>query len=198
MHAHLRTRTVQSLWLVAVLALSACSVQPPPQARPDFTPSSATQHTPSSEPRAVQLITPRSVQTGVASWYGPGFEGRQTANGEVFDSSLLTAAHRTMRLPSRARVTRLDTGKSIIVRVNDRGPYIDGRLIDLSHAAAQALGFEDDGLAEVRVEGLGPADPEDREAPPVFFDPDIGPPGAHNPVNTQNLGDTLQPGSDEG
>ncbi len=198
MHAHLRTRTFQCLWLVSALALSACSGQPAPQTRPDFAPAPVAQHAPSSLPDANQALAPQSVQTGVASWYGPGFEGRQTANGEVFDSSLLTAAHRTMRLPSRARVTRLDTGKSIIVRVNDRGPYIDGRLIDLSHAAAQALGFEDDGLAEVRVEGLGPADPEDREAPPVFFDPDIGPPGAHNPVNTQNLGDTLQPGSDEG
>ncbi|VXC50601.1 Endolytic peptidoglycan transglycosylase RlpA [Oceanicaulis sp. 350] len=198
MHTHLRTRTFQCLWLVSALALSACSGQPAPQTRPDFAPAPVAQHTPSSPPDADQALAPQSVQTGVASWYGPGFEGRQTANGEVFDSSLLTAAHRTMRLPSRARVTRLDTGKSIIVRVNDRGPYIVGRLIDLSHAAAQALGFEDDGLAEVRVEGLGPADPEDREAPPVFFDPDFGPPGAHNPVNTQNLGDTLQPGSDEG
>lgn len=198
MHAHLRTRTFQCLWLVSALALSACSGQPAPQTRPDFAPAPVAQHAPYSPPDADQALAPQSVQTGVASWYGPGFEGRQTANGEVFDSSLLTAAHRTMRLPSRARVTRLDTGKSIIVRVNDRGPYIDGRLIDLSHAAAQALGFEEDGLAEVRVEGLGPADPEDREASPVFFDPDIGPPGAHNPVNTQNLGDTLQPGSDEG
>lgn len=198
MHAHFRTRTVHSLWLVVMLTLSACSVQPTPQARPDFTPTLAAQHAPSSASEPVQALAPRSVQTGIASWYGPGFQGRQTANGEVFDSSLLTAAHRTMRLPSRARVTRLDTGKSIIVRVNDRGPYIDGRLIDLSHAAAQALGFEDDGLAEVRVEGLGPADPEDREAPPIFFDPEIGPPGAHNPGNTPNLGDTLQPASDEG
>ena len=164
MHAHLRTRTFQCLWLVSALALSACSGQPAPQTRPDFAPAPVAQHAPSSPPDTDQALAPQSVQTGVASWYGPGFEGRQTANGEAFDSSLLTAAHRTMRLPSRARVTRLDTGKSIIVR----------------------------------VEGLGPADPEDREAPPVFFDPDIGPPGAHNPVNTQNLGDTLQPGSDEG
>lgn len=198
MHAQFRTRAFQGLWLVSALALSACSGQPPPQARPDFTQAPARHHTASSYPDPVQADAPQSVQTGVASWYGPGFEGRQTANGEIFDSSLLTAAHRSMRLPSRARVTRLDTGESIIVRVNDRGPYIDGRLIDLSHAAAQALGFEDDGLAEVRVEGLGPADPEDREAPPVFFDPEIGPPGAHKPGNTQNLGDTLQPGSDEG
>ncbi|WP_439637078.1 septal ring lytic transglycosylase RlpA family protein [Oceanicaulis sp.] len=198
MHAHFRTRTFQCLWLVSVLALSACSGQPTPYARPDFTPDHQNQDAPSTEFDASQTTAARSVQVGLASWYGPGFEGRQTANGEIFDSSLLTAAHRSMRLPSRARVTRLDTGKSIIVRVNDRGPYIDGRLIDLSHAAAQALGFEHDGLAEVRVEALGPADPEDREAPPIFFDPEIGPPGAHNPVNTQNLGDTLQPASDEG
>lgn len=147
---------------------------------------------------------PELVQTGLASWYGPGFHGNLTANGEIFDQDALTAAHRTLPLPSRARITRLDTGASIMVRVNDRGPYIEGRVIDLSRAAADALGFVEDGLVEVRIEALGPADPRDRAAPPVFFDPAQGPPrgartvqaGRENPAG--NVGAMLQPQSDEG
>ncbi|WP_440959804.1 septal ring lytic transglycosylase RlpA family protein [Oceanicaulis sp. LC35] len=185
------------LALLAGVMLVSCSGQPPQQSRLGRQPAIA-RPTPPPPVFTPDDETPRSVETGLASWYGPGFEGRQTANGEVFDSTQLTAAHRTMRLPSRARVTRLDTGASIIVRVNDRGPYIDGRLIDLSHAAAEALGFTDDGLIEVRVEGLGPADLRDRAAPPVFFNPEDGPPGAHTPSFTQNLDATLQPSSDEG
>ncbi|WP_269844596.1 septal ring lytic transglycosylase RlpA family protein [Alkalicaulis satelles] len=106
----------------------------------------------------------RGVEEGTASWYGPGFHGRLTANGEIFDQDALSAAHLTLDLPSLARVTRLDTGDSVIVRVNDRGPYIDGRIIDLSRAAAEALDFVEEGLAEVRIEVLGPADREDRAA----------------------------------
>lgn len=118
------------------------------------------------------------VQIGLASWYGPGFHGNLTANGEIFDQDAMTAAHRTLPLPSRARITRMDTGQSIMVRINDRGPYIDGRVLDLSRAAAEALGFVEDGLIEVRIEALGPADEEDRAAMPVFFDPQTGPPGS--------------------
>ena len=179
------------------LGLASCTGQPPEQPRLSRPPVMS-RPAPSPPAFTPNEDTPHSVETGLASWYGPGFEGRQTANGEIFDSSQLTAAHRTMRLPSRARVTRLDTGDSIIVRVNDRGPYIEGRLIDLSHAAAEALGFTHDGLVEVRVEGLGPADARDRAASPVFFNPEDGPPGSHTPSFTQNLDATLQPSSDEG
>ena len=94
---------------------------------------------------------------GIASWYGPDFHGRQTANGEVFDMHGISAAHPTMPLPSYARVTNLDNGRSIIVRVNDRGPYARNRLIDVSIGAANALGFYGDGLAHVRVEYAGRA-----------------------------------------
>jgi rare lipoprotein A len=89
---------------------------------------------------------------GIASWYGPDFHGRPTANGEVFDMHGISAAHPTMPIPSYARVTNLDNGRSIIVRVNDRGPYARNRIIDVSIGAAEALGFYDDGLAHVRVE----------------------------------------------
>lgn len=91
------------------------------------------------------------VESGVASWYGPGFHGRLTANGERYDMYALTAAHRTLQLPSVVRVENLRNGKAVIVRVNDRGPYIDGRVIDLSQKAAEALDMQDQGLAEVKV-----------------------------------------------
>lgn len=106
----------------------------------------------------------RGAQTGLASWYGEAFHGRPTASGEIFDQNALTAAHRALPLRSLARVTRLDTGESVLVRINDRSPFIEGRIIDLSRAAAEALGFIEDGLVEVRVEALGPADLRDRAA----------------------------------
>ncbi len=97
---------------------------------------------------------PRYSERGEASWYGPGFHGRQTANGERYDQHEMTAAHRTLPMPSLVRVTRLDTGKSIMVRVNDRGPFADDRIIDLSKAAAKKLNMINDGVASVKVEYL--------------------------------------------
>jgi rare lipoprotein A len=94
---------------------------------------------------------------GVASWYGPDFHGRQTANGEIYDMHSISAAHPTMPLPSYARVTNLDNGRSIVVRVNDRGPYARNRVIDMSIGAAKALEFYGYGLARVRVEYVGRA-----------------------------------------
>lgn len=94
---------------------------------------------------------------GLASWYGDAFHGRLTANGEVFDMTSLTAAHPTMPLPSYARVTNLANGKSVIVRVNDRGPYHGNRLIDVSNTAARLLEFRDNGIGRVRVEYVGRA-----------------------------------------
>ena len=91
------------------------------------------------------------VESGVASWYGPGFHGRLTANGERYDMHALTAAHRTLQLPSVVRVQNLDNGKAVIVRVNDRGPYVGNRVIDLSRKAAEALEMQDEGLARVQV-----------------------------------------------
>jgi len=94
---------------------------------------------------------------GIASWYGTDFHGRQTANGEVYDMNAISAAHPTMPLPSYARVTNLQNGRSIIVRVNDRGPYAHNRIIDLSTGTAKALGSYGQGLARVRVEYVGRA-----------------------------------------
>ncbi|HLK11791.1 MAG TPA: septal ring lytic transglycosylase RlpA family protein [Candidatus Binatia bacterium] len=99
------------------------------------------------------------VQEGVASWYGPGFHGRRTANGEIFDQYELTAAHPSLPLGTRAVVTNLRNGRVVEVRINDRGPFVDGRVIDLSYAAARVLGMVGPGTARVRVEVLGAAPP---------------------------------------
>ncbi|WP_414470991.1 septal ring lytic transglycosylase RlpA family protein [Microvirga sp. M2] len=104
----------------------------------------------------VPTETPRPAE-GLASWYGPSFHGRMTANGEVFDRDSVAAAHTTMPLPSYARVTNLQNGHSMIVRVNDRGPYHGNRVIDVSERAADALGFRRQGTARVRVEYVGRA-----------------------------------------
>ena len=100
---------------------------------------------------------PTYNEVGVASWYGAQFHGRLTSNGERFDMRKMTAAHKTLPMPSRLRVTNMENGRSVVVRLNDRGPFADDRIIDLSRAAADALGFRTKGVAEVRVEYLGPA-----------------------------------------
>ncbi len=93
-------------------------------------------------------------ETGIASWYGPGFHGKKTANGEDYNQNDLTAAHRTLPMPSAVRVTNLENGRSIVLRINDRGPFARGRIIDVSRRGAQLLGFEKNGVAKVRVDIL--------------------------------------------
>ncbi|WP_375652617.1 septal ring lytic transglycosylase RlpA family protein [Bartonella sp. AP19HLJMH] len=106
---------------------------------------------------------PTYKRVGEASWYGSDFHGRLTANGEIYDMNLLTAAHPTMPLPSYARVTNLKNGSSIVVRVNDRGPFMKDRIIDLSRQAAAILGYVDRGVADVKVEYIA-------EAPVGYYD----------------------------
>ncbi len=100
------------------------------------------------------LINPDPWQYGIASWYGPGFHGRMAASGEIYNMYDLTAAHKTLPLQSLVRVIATQTGNSVVVRINDRGPYISGRNIDLSHRAKQELGMQD--LAAVYIERLAP------------------------------------------
>ncbi len=94
------------------------------------------------------------VEIGIASWYGTKFHGRPTAIGEIYDMYLMTAAHKSLPLPTMVKVTNLDNGRSITLRVNDRGPFHDDRVIDLSYGAAKALGFEHQGTAPVVVEAI--------------------------------------------
>lgn len=100
---------------------------------------------------------PGYVERGHASWYGQDFHGRRTANGEIFGAYYLTAASPVLPIPSYARVTNLENGRSVLVRVNDRGPYLQGRVIDLSYQAASVLGYVNKGSAEVEVRYVGPA-----------------------------------------
>lgn len=100
---------------------------------------------------------PHYDETGLASWYGDQFNGRPTATGERFDMHALTAAHKTLPLPGLVEVTNLANGRRIVVRVNDRGPFVDGRIIDLSRGSAEALGMLQRGVGEVRVRYLGRA-----------------------------------------
>ena len=96
----------------------------------------------------------RTAETGIASWYGADFHGKPTANGEVYDMNAVTAAHRTLQMPSVVRVTNLENGRSLTLRVNDRGPFARGRVIDLSKRSAELLGVYEVGTAKVRVEVL--------------------------------------------
>ncbi|MGV3575050.1 MAG: septal ring lytic transglycosylase RlpA family protein [Devosia sp.] len=100
---------------------------------------------------------PNYQASGTASWYGSDFHGRRTANGEIFSANAITAAHPTLPLPSYVRVTNTDNGRSLVVRVNDRGPYVAGRVIDLSHQAAVMLGYVNNGSANVQVQYVGAA-----------------------------------------
>ncbi|MBT5299574.1 MAG: septal ring lytic transglycosylase RlpA family protein [Rhodospirillaceae bacterium] len=93
-------------------------------------------------------------ETGIASWYGTKFHGRRTANGEIYDMNTLTAAHRTLPMPSYVRVTNLENGRSMVLKVNDRGPFAKGRIIDISRRGSQLLGFQKKGTAKVRVQIL--------------------------------------------
>lgn len=101
-----------------------------------------------------QTVEPIRVWEGVASWYGPGFHGRLTANGEIYDMYDVTAAHRRLPLGSVVRVVNTETGLSRVVRINDRGPYIEGREIDVSYEVARSLGFDEQGLARLQIELL--------------------------------------------
>src|SRR3954465_3321595 len=129
------------------------------------------------------------AKVGAASWYGDAFHGRLTANGEIYDMTHLTAAHPTMPLPSYARVTNLKNGSSIIVRINDRGPYARGRIIDLSKRAAEMLDVVQTGTARVRVTYLSRADING--APPPITPPAIAnalPAAPAGKVDTAALG----------
>lgn len=152
-------RTVQHLAVLALLAaLAACAGRAP--SPPSTAENQATYKI--GKPYQIDGIWYYPAvdwtydETGIASWYGKEFSGKYTADGEVFDLNALTAAHRTLPLPSVVQVTNLENGRSIELRVNDRGPFARGRIIDVSRRAAQLLGFEQQGTAKVRVQILVP------------------------------------------
>jgi len=170
---------VRLSFAASLAVLAACSTAPtppPPEPTPAVTvPPSAGVYK-IGQPYQVDNVwyypreQPDYDETGIASWYGPTFYGRATANGEKYDGNQLTAAHKTLPMPVNVRVTNLDNGKSLVVRVNDRGPYARGRIIDLSKRAAELLDVVQSGTARVRVTYLGRADlngaPPPSETPP--------------------------------
>jgi len=120
-----------------------------------------------------------AFEEGIASWYGPSFDGQRAASGEIFDSGQLTAAHRTLPFGTKVRVRRVGTADSIVVRINDRGPFVESRIIDLSYAAARQLGVTDPGLFRVALEVLerGEGAPPPRPfvpQTPLFFTVQVG------------------------
>jgi len=136
-------------------------------------------------------------EKGLASWYGTKFNGRATSSGELYDICQFTAAHKTLPLPSYVRVTNLDNGRSLIVRVNDRGPFHEGRVMDLSYAAAVRLGVDRTGTAHVELEAVGPGDARPEESVIAAADPaggdvtlQIGSFGARE--NARRLAERLQ------
>lgn len=138
------------LTILLLVVTAACGgYRPPPEMPPPQT-----------------SVDPGWTQTGIASWYGPGFDGRATASGEVFDMDAMTAAHLTLPLGTRIEVTVLETGRRTEVRVNDRGPFVDDRVLDVSRAAARRLGFLQDGTARVRIRVV--------EAPSNCFEVQVG------------------------
>src|SRR5277367_1192124 len=112
---------------------------------------------------AADLTPPHYSAVGLASWYGSEFHGRSTADGEIFDKGALSAAHRSLPLPCYARVTNLGNGRSIVVRVNDRGPFVGGRILDVSARVATLLEFK--GITKIRVEYVGKAPPAGSDGP---------------------------------
>ncbi|HMU49066.1 MAG TPA: septal ring lytic transglycosylase RlpA family protein [Geminicoccaceae bacterium] len=185
---------------VLALALAACSSSGPDE--PPSTPTVAGSGTYKvGKPYKVSgrwyypKTDPSYDRIGTASWYGEDFHGLKTANGEIFDMNRVSAAHPTLPLPSLVRVTNMENGRSIVLRVNDRGPFVDDRLIDLSQAAARELGYERNGLAKVRVQFVQIADdaaaPVTAKAqrrvaprPPVVAEPEPVIAAASAPVTT--------------
>src|SRR5271154_637188 len=147
--------------IASLLLLSACAGRPPP---PSPAPSAALTQgiNKTGQPYQVNGVwyypsdDLNYDETGIASWYGPNFQEKLTANGEIFDQNAISAAHKTLPLPCVVQVTNLDNGRTIEVRINDRGPFVGTRIIDLSRRAAQLLGFEQNGTAKVRVKVLVP------------------------------------------
>jgi rare lipoprotein A len=156
----------KALWIaIAVTVLLAgChrkkAAQAPPPPSPPLPPSASAPATPQPTANSIPAA-PQSGETGLASWYGHPYHGRAAASGEIYDMEQMTAAHRTLPFGVMVRVHDLDNEKSVDVRINDRGPFVDGRIIDLSHAAAAAIEMIGPGTARVRLEILSaPAAPE--------------------------------------
>jgi len=133
--------SVSRITLIGALALSGCSSE-----------YSSEQDKQTPQGKESAATKPVHKEVGEASWYGPGFQGQETSNGETFDQKKMTAAHPSLPMGTEAKVTNLENGKKVEVRINDRGPYVENRVIDLSSAAANKLEMKEEGTAQVKIE----------------------------------------------
>jgi rare lipoprotein A (peptidoglycan hydrolase) len=133
---------VSRVALMGVLAISGCNSENSGDGHGKLT----------QQEKGSAATKPLHKEVGEASWYGPGFQGQETANGETFDQKEMTAAHPSLPMGTKAKVTNLENGKKVEVRINDRGPYADNRVIDLSSAAANKLDMKEDGTTQVKIE----------------------------------------------
>jgi len=185
MHLSGRAFRANAFFLGSALLLAGCAEHAPPPRPAETQPVRLPPHAgvyKIGNPYEIDNVwyypheQPDYDETGIASWYGPTFYGRYTADGELYDGNKLTAAHRTLPMPVNVRVTNLENGRSIVVRVNDRGPYSRGRIIDLSRRAAELLDMTRTGTARVRVTYIGRASLDGGNGPP----PDETPPAIAN------------------
>ncbi|MEP6645215.1 MAG: septal ring lytic transglycosylase RlpA family protein [Acidobacteriaceae bacterium] len=153
----MRTRIAQSLAMLLLVGLGAAQG-----------PGKAGENHKSSVGRVASNQKSKPYQAGTASWYGAYFQGRETANGENYDMYDMTAAHRTLPLGTFVRVTNLENRRAVVVRINDRGPYVGDRIIDLSYNAARSLDFKDKGLQKVRIDVVHPRDTASMMAPALL------------------------------
>lgn len=129
------------LALLSALAMSGCTQK-----------DSGGENKPTPQEPSSSITKPMNKEVGEASWYGPGLQGKETANGETFDQKQLTAAHPTLPMGTKAKITNLENGKKVDVRINDRGPFVGDRVIDVSKAAANKLDMQEDGTTQVKIE----------------------------------------------
>lgn len=216
---NLRPALAAPLALTAALALAACAGSPPRRSEPapEAVPVPAAPP-PAADADAVPRAEPKSRkgnppfydvkgkryyvisssagfwERGVASWYGPGFHKEQTSNGESYDMYGMTAAHKTLPLPAYVRVTNLENGRSIAVRVNDRGPFVGNRIIDLSYAAAAKLDMLRNGTAMVEVRSLDALTPATAAAPAANPDLYVQAGAFSDPENAQRMAERLRGG----
>ncbi|MBS3955187.1 MAG: septal ring lytic transglycosylase RlpA family protein [Methylomicrobium sp.] len=137
---HTSSKAVSYLTLICVLTISSCSQE------------TSEQSNSKQGEQGSSNTKPMHKEVGEASWYGPGLQGKQTANGETFNQKELTAAHPSLPMGTKAKVTNLENGNKVNVTINDRGPFAEDRVIDLSRAAAKKLDMEEDGTTQVKIE----------------------------------------------
>jgi rare lipoprotein A len=184
-NAHIMKNIIYLFVLLLIVSLTGCGTPTPKYKVRVYDTPSQPSTTPTQRPYSVNGKRYQPIpsaegfsQEGLASWYGKKFHGRKTSNGETYDMYAMTAAHKTLPMNVHLKVTNLNNGRSTTVRVNDRGPFVKNRIIDLSYSAAKELGVVGPGTAPVKIEALGYRDQRKASSTPVYTQPvsyDVGP-----------------------